>query len=102
MYNGRKGTLYSGLGLALVAVSGNIVFTSLFKNFELLLLRRFLAGLGAGIALPAVPAIISDYFHELHARKMLLSIGGVYSLWPGIVLVICGFLTNRPKSGFCA
>lgn len=74
---------------------GSFIFIFFIKSYEGMLVLRFISALGGGIALTGVPAIINDYYDEVNARKTIFTLTGIYCLWPGIALLLCGILTNK-------
>lgn len=90
--HGRKGTMLAGISLVILGAIGTIVFSVLFTNIDIFLACRLISGIGAGISLTAIPAMISDYYDEFSAKKKLFTITGIYCVWPGIILILCSFL----------
>jgi MFS transporter, DHA1 family, multidrug resistance protein len=95
MRYGKKGALIIGNSLALISILGYLFSTYIIMNYGLLLVFRFFSVVGAGIAIVAIPAIINEYYHEFHARKMMFLISAIFCLWPGIVMGISGFITGH-------
>jgi len=92
-YYARKGVILAGMILVIIGICGNIVFSAFLTDYNLFLTFRFISGIGAGIALTAIPAMIHDYYNDTQAKKKLFNLTGIYCLWPGIILILCSILT---------
>ncbi|HJO94524.1 MAG TPA: MFS transporter [Victivallales bacterium] len=90
---GRKGAIFTGMLLIITGALGNIIFSIWLTDYSLFLIFRVISGLGAGIAITAVPAMIHDYYDEVNAKKKLFTVSGIYCLWPGFILIFCSFLS---------
>jgi len=90
---GRKLTVIIGAVAAVVGL-GVSIFAFFEPHFQLFLAGRFLATFGGGVAFCLSYAIISDYYYEEDARKVLATIAAAFCLIPGVVMAISGQLTH--------
>ncbi len=88
---GRKPALYLGIIISLV---GNILcmISGPTDNLTLLLVARFITALGSSVGLSLTFMIISDYYHESHARKVTAYTMLAFAVIPGVGIAIGGFL----------
>ena len=93
--HGRKGTLIISMILTLVGILGSLFFTIVFKSFYLNMVFRLISILGAGSAMATIPSIISDFYFELEAKKLLFLVSAVFCIFPGIIMMLCGILAQH-------
>jgi len=99
---GRKPVLYAGSAIYIVGAVGS----ALAPTFELLLISRFVWGLGAAGARVVATAIIRDRFEGSQMAKAMSQVMAVFMLVPilapGIGAAIIAILPWRSIFWFCA
>lgn len=88
---GRKPALYTGIGVSLVGYLLS-AFSSPLNSFTLLVISRLIAALGASAGLSLTFMIITDYFYEVHARKITAYTMLAFAIIPGVGIAVGGFL----------
>ncbi len=90
---GRKKTIYGGIGLG---GAGMILcfLSAPTHNFSLLLLGRFIQGLGTGVGLVLAVTIINDVYHGVEARRISSYTALSFAIFPGIGVFLGGVLVH--------
>lgn len=83
---GRRPVLLYSLGAILLGS----IFCSLATDFTMLMVARFVQGLGSGSCSTICTAIVRDVFEEKQASKVYSSIGAVVALTPMVAPIIGG------------
>lgn len=81
---GRRPVLISGITLCMLAS----VVCATTATIEILLIGRFLQGLGASVGSIVARAIVGDLYHREQAAKMLAWIMGIMALAPALAPII--------------
>ncbi len=90
---GRKPALYIGIVISLIGTFLCALAAPL-NSFSLLVVGRLIASLGASVGLSLTFLIISDYYYEVHARKVTAYTMLAFAVVPGIAIAIGGFLVG--------
>ena len=94
LFMGRKGAILSGIGISLAGY-GLGTWAAFFGSFDLFLLGRVVSIFGAAVSFCLAYAVISDFYHEKQARAILAAIAAAFCVIPGIIMAICGQITEH-------
>ncbi|MBX9976821.1 MAG: multidrug effflux MFS transporter [Alphaproteobacteria bacterium] len=94
---GRRTVLRAGMTLFLVGS----IFSYLAGTIELLLLARFIQGLGAGVAVVVSFAVVRDLFDEKKSAKVLSFMGMAIALSPGLAPVLGSYIAHHMHWSMC-
>ncbi|MDF3033356.1 MAG: hypothetical protein K0R76_310 [Alphaproteobacteria bacterium] len=86
---GRRIVLRTGMGLFLLGS----LFSWGADSIHVLLISRFIQGLGAGVAVVVSFAVVRDLFDEKKSAQVLSYMGMAIALSPGIAPILGGYLT---------
>lgn len=94
---GRRVVLRIGMGLFLLGS----LFSWMADSINILLISRFIQGLGAGVAVVVAFAVVRDLFDEKKSAQVLSYMGMAIALSPGIAPIFGGYLTYHHGWKMC-
>ncbi|MCB1085315.1 MAG: MFS transporter, partial [Chlamydiia bacterium] len=90
---GRKPTLTIGVTISIFGAMLCLI-AAFVHTFPLLSLARFISSLGASVGLSLTFLIISDFYHEQHARKITAYIMLSFAVIPGVAIALGGLFVS--------
>lgn len=87
---GRRIVLRIGMGLFLCGS----LFSWMAVSIEVLLIARFVQGLGAGVAVVVAFAVVRDLFDEKKSAQVLSYMGMAISLSPGLAPIVGSYVAH--------
>lgn len=88
--HGRRTVLRIGMTLFLLGS----IFALFANSIEILLIARFIQGLGEGVAVVIAFAIVRDLFDEKKSAQVLSYMGMAIALSPGLAPILGGFIAH--------
>ena len=90
---GRKKALYVGI---MIATLGSIfsILSAPIESFSVLITGRFLEAIGSSAGLAISYTIITDYYYEVDARKIMGLLMLAFAVVPGVAVAAGGFLVQ--------
>ncbi len=95
--HGRRIVLRVGMGLFLFGS----VFSWMANSIEILLVARFVQGLGAGVAVVVAFAVVCDVFDEKKSAQVLSYMGMAIALSPGVAPIVGSYLAHNHGWKIC-
>lgn len=91
---GRKPTLYRGM---LVGIVGMLmcVLANYLHNFHVLIVGRFIEGLGTSVGLVVTLTIIYDVYHGAQMRRVLSLTALAFAFLPGVAIFMGGIMVKH-------
>lgn len=86
--HGRRTVLRIGMILFLIGS----IFAFLASTIEILLIARFVQGLGGGVAVVVAFAVVRDLFDEKKSAQVLSYMGMAIALSPGLAPILGGYI----------
>lgn len=94
---GRRLVLLSGMMLFLIGSLASFLALSI----EVLLVARFVQGLGAGVAVVIAFAVVRDLFDEQNSARVLSYMGMAIALSPGLAPIVGGYIAHGAGWQMC-
>lgn len=91
---GRKPTIYVGILLAIVGTL-LILLAGALQVFGVLILGRFIAGLGSSVGLKITFTMIGDVYSSTNATKKISYVMLSFAIAPGLAIALGGQLTSQ-------
>jgi len=88
--HGRRTVLRIGMGLFLFGS----IFALFAHSIEILLIARFVQGLGEGVAVVIAFAVVRDLFDEKKSAQVLSYMGMAIALSPGLAPILGGYIAH--------
>lgn len=91
---GRKPALYMGISLEILS-SLLCVLAGVIKDYQLLILGRFMLALGAGVGLKMTFTIVNECYEPKMASQKLSYLLIAFAITPGLGVALGGYLNNH-------